>query len=78
VVFVWLKHKKTIGQTNAALFIRLTVFYLRACTRLIFLFVEEIINIIVSAAYAFCLENRQVYLAMKDDKEPIWKTSKNG
>lgn len=63
--------KKSIGQTNARLFIRLTVFYLRACTRLILFLVEEIIYIIVSAAYALYLENRLAYLAVKEDEKPI-------
>ena len=40
-VFVWLKYKKSIGQTNSALFIRLIIFYLRAVRQSIFLFVEE-------------------------------------
>lgn len=44
----------------------------------ILFFADEIIDIIVSAAYTFYLVNWQAYLAIKDDKEPILKTSKNG
>lgn len=35
---------------------------------LVFVFVEEIIDVIVSATYAFYLVNSQVYLAMKCNK----------
>lgn len=38
---------------------------------ILFFVVDEIIDIIVSAAYTFYLVNWQAYLAMKDDKEPI-------
>ena len=50
------KIQKSIGQTNARLFIRLTIFYLQATRGLVFLLVEEIIYIIVSATYSIYLE----------------------
>ena len=39
---------------------------------------NQFIEAIVSVIYAFYLENRQAYLAIKDDKEPIWEMSKKG
>ncbi len=45
---------------------------------LVFVFIEEIIDITISTTYAQNPANRQVYLAMNDDEEPIWETSKNG
>lgn len=43
--FIWPMHKKSIGQTNAGLLIRLICFYLQALKGLIFLLVEERIKV---------------------------------
>jgi len=57
-----------INQTNKAEIVRPIDYIYKLVSGLIFLFVEEVIETIISATYAFCLENRQVYLAMKYGK----------
>ena len=60
-----------INQTNKAEIVRPIDYIYKLVSGLIFLFVEEVIETIISATYAFCLENRQVYLAMKYGKDAV-------
>ena len=65
-----IKNSWAVAICDAQLF---DMLWFKPCGPSIFLFVEEIIDAIVSVIYTYCLVNRQAYLVMKDDIDQYGK-----